>query len=507
MRWCVFLLFAAALYGEVAEGNIVDGITGAPVAWAYVSLPAPAGSAAPSARSDLGGHFRISVPQTSTEHPVLSVSAAGYLAVSQRLPAPSSPEFLDLRITLTPQAVITGRVEDEDGFPVRFGFVQALQYRKMGDRMETRSAGSPAFGGLGEYRISGLPAGSYYVLVSPIVELEQWDLRYSPEYYGGTTTLEGASLVEVKAGETRGGIDLRLKRRQGVQISAQLTSPASWGKPEQAVVSLRGGFGFWRRAEVEGDGKYVLAHVPPGTYDIDASARFPSLGRSLDVQRHIEVAATGLPELVLNFDPELGVEVGGRILSDGAPPRCPYAIGLSLRNDPSPNFGTKSKPDGTFSFAGVKPGHYRLAIQAEQAAEPAPACRELTVSARLGDADVLASGFDVGSVPVGPLEILVTAKVGTLTGSLVVLAENKPVWAMLVFEQVPGGRMFSALAPVNGEFSKLLLPGDYHVYAALSPQQSSALSDPNYRAQHANDLPMVHIVEGNNGPIKLIVAK
>ena len=47
MRWCVFLLGTAALYGQVAEGNIVDGISGAPVAWAYVSLSAPAGSAAP----------------------------------------------------------------------------------------------------------------------------------------------------------------------------------------------------------------------------------------------------------------------------------------------------------------------------------------------------------------------------------------------------------------------------------------------------------------------------
>jgi len=507
MRWCVFLLGTAALYGQVAEGNIVDGISGAPVAWAYVSLSAPAGSAAPSARSDLGGHFRISLTQADTERTSLSVSRSGYLGISRRLPAPSSPELLNLRITLTPQAVITGRIEDEDGFPVAFVSVQAVNYRKLGDRMIIAGSGSPAVNGLGEYRMSGLPAGSYYIRISSIPALEQWDLRYAPEFYGGTTTPQGASLVEVKAGETRSGVDFHLKRRQGVQITAQLTSPASWGKPEQVTVSLRSEFGFWRRAAAEGDGTYVFPHVPQGTYDINASALFPSLGRSVYATRQIEAAAADVNGLVLNFDSELGVEVGGRVLSDGAPPPCPYAIGLSLKSVMVPDFGAKSRPDGTFSIERVNPGHYRLIVQEEQGNEPPSACREVTVSARLGDKDILANGLDVGTVPVGPLQILVTAKVGALSGTIADLTGKRPVWAQLIFEQVPGGRLFSIIALVNGEFNKLLLPGDYHVYAALNPQQSWALSDAGYRAQHANDLPMVRIVEGNNGPIKLTLPK
>jgi len=361
--------------------------------------------------------------------------------------------------------------------------------------------------GLGEYRMSGLPAGSYYIRISSIPALEQWDLRYAPEFYGGTTTPQGASLVEVKAGETRSGVDFHLKRRQGVQITAQLTSPASWGKPEQVTVSLRSEFGFWRRAAAEGDGTYEFPHVPQGTYDINASALFPSLGRSVYATRQIEAAAADVNGLVLNFDSELGVEVGGRVLSDGGPPRCPYAIGLRLRSVSVPDFGAKSRPDGTFSIERVKPGHYRLTIQEEQGDEPSAACGEVTVSARLGDKDVLANPFDVGTVPVGPLQIVATAKVGALFGSIVDLTGKRPVWAQLIFEQVPGGRMFSTIAVANGEFSKLLLPGDYHIYSAINPQQSWALSDPAYRAQHANDLPMVRIVEGNNGPIKLTLPK
>jgi hypothetical protein len=58
-----------------------------------------------------------------------------------------------------------------------------------------------------------------------------------------------------------------------------------------------------------------------------------------------------------------------------------------------------------------------------------------------------------------------------------------------------------------GDFNQLLLPGDYHIYSAINPQQSWALADAAYRAQHANDLPMVRIVEGNNGPIKLTLPK
>jgi hypothetical protein len=506
MRWCVFLLGAAALYGQMAEGNIVDGISGAPVAWAYVKLSSPAGSAAPTARSDLGGHFRISLAQTDSERPSLSVSRSGYLTFSQRLPAPSSPELSDLRITLTPQAVIAGRIEDEDGYPVQFVFVQAVNHRKLGDRTVIAGSGSPALQGLGEYRISGLPAGSYYIRISSVAGLEQWDLRYSPEFYGGTTTMQGASVVEVKAGETRGGIDFHLKRRQGVKITAQVTAPASWGKPEQVDVYLKNEFGFSRRAAAEGDGTCVFPHVPPGTFDIQTTARFPSLGRSVSIKRQIEVAATDLQNLVLNFDSELGVEVAGRVLSDGGPPRCPYAIGLRLRSVSVPDFGAKSRPDGTFSIERVKPGHYRLTIQEEQGDEPSAECGEVTVSARLGDKDVRADGFDVGTVPVGPLQILVTAKVGTLSGSIVNFADRKPPWVQLIFEQVPGGRMFSTML-FAGDFNQLLLPGDYHIYSAINPQQSWALADAAYRAQHANDLPMVRIVEGNNGPIKLTLPK
>jgi hypothetical protein len=507
MRWCVFLLGAAALYGQVAEGNIVDSISGAPVAWAYVSLPEQSGSPPSSARSDLGGHFRISLTHTDIERAWLSVSRSGYLAFSQRLPAPSSPELLDLRITLTPQAVIAGRIEDEDGFPVAFVSVQAFHYLRVGNRMELRSSGSAGLRGLGEYRISGLPAGSYYIRISSIDGLELWDLRYAPEFYGGTTTPQGASLVEVKVGETRSGIDFHLKRCQGVKITAQVTSPAPWGKPEQVGVTLRSEFGFWRRAAPEADATYVFPHVPQGTYDILATARFPSLGRSLSAKRHIEVAAADLSGLVLDFDSELGVEVGGRVLSDGVPARCPYAIGLRQRSDIVPTLGTKSGPDGTFSIERVKPGNYRLIVQAEQVNEPPSACREVTLSARLGDKDLLANTFDVGTVPVGPLQILVTAKVGTLSGSIVNFADKKPAWVQLIFEQVPGGRMFSTMVFAKGDFNQLLLPGDYHIYSAVNPQQSWALADPAYRAQHSNDLPMVRILEGKTVPIKLILPK
>ena len=284
MKCWIWLFSTAALYGQMAEGNIVDGISGGPVVGATVRLATAGNWEAPSARSDLGGHFQLSIPPPESESQMLVVSRTGYLAVSRGLPAPSSAERMSMRITLAPQAVITGRIEDEDGFGVSQGFVEALTYLVAGDRKVMQTAGGSAFNEPGEYRISGLPAGRYYIRVWNFWQLNEWDLRYAPEFYGGTLTPEGARMVEVKAGDIREGIDLHLKRRQGARITARVSAPGSWGKADVVDAWLGSEFGFSRKATVQDDGAQVhrtllsagvwilegldLSRVRPGRYEL-----------------------------------------------------------------------------------------------------------------------------------------------------------------------------------------------------------------------------------------------
>jgi hypothetical protein len=499
MRALLVLMSASALYGQMAEGNIVDAITGAPVPAALLSIAGQRG--APEVRSDLGGHFQISTVDSRASR--LIIERPGYIPSSYVLPPASSPEFLSFRIRLQPQAVITGRVEDEDGFPVASGFVSAATYNVVSGGGVLRNLGAATVNEQGEYRISGLPAGRYLVHLVNVWKLADWDLRYSPEFYGGTLTPEGAAPIDVKAGEVRSGIDFHLTRREGVRIAVRLTSPAGWGRPDRISIWTHNDFSINRNAVAQPDGTRLLAHVPSGSYTLTGSAWFASLGRQVGVDRPLEVPASGVPDIAVNLELSTGVEMSGFILSDGVAPQCTYAIGLA--KDTIPSYKARSQPDGTFSIAGVPPGHYHLAIQPDVAGERSTACRTITVSARLADTDVL-HGLEVGIVSEGPLRIEVTRKVAVVTGNLIDSAA-KPARAQLIFERLADNRLFSTYTELSGEFEKLLLPGSYYVYAAQTPEQSNALSDPVYRAQHHNDLPILQVVEGDNSPIHLTIPK
>jgi len=164
MRWCVFLLGAAALYGQVAEGNIVDGISGAPVAWAYVSSrrrqvrPHPPRGATWGAISEFPSPRRISNARGS-RYPDPIPGAFPAIAGALESGVVGAADHVDTA------GGDRGTNRGRDGYPVQFVFVQAVNHRKLGDRTVIAGSGSPAFQGLGEYRISGLPAGSYYIRI------------------------------------------------------------------------------------------------------------------------------------------------------------------------------------------------------------------------------------------------------------------------------------------------------------------------------------------------------
>jgi protocatechuate 3,4-dioxygenase beta subunit len=64
---------------------------------------------------------------------------------------------------LTPHAVITGRVVDEDGEPVANAQVQAMRYRYTQGRKQLQPFGGSSTNDLGEYRMFGLAPGRYYL--------------------------------------------------------------------------------------------------------------------------------------------------------------------------------------------------------------------------------------------------------------------------------------------------------------------------------------------------------
>jgi hypothetical protein len=124
----------------------------------------------------------------------------------------------------------------------------------------------------GEYEISGLRAGSYYVaFLSP----PESKLDYVPELYNGALELSAAKQVPVAAGATTTSIDAELEL--GAEIAGEVTDEAT-GTPLAGVEAcpLRAGSSGTLEpfpcAHSEADGDYTIRGLPSGSYKLEYSA-------------------------------------------------------------------------------------------------------------------------------------------------------------------------------------------------------------------------------------------
>jgi len=274
MKAALLLLACATLPAQTfLEGHVVNAVTALPVAGAYVRFFS--NSTGDTAQvSDAAGFFRLAVP--SQRNQLIAVRCAGYLIHSQGVRANQGASPADLRVPLTPAAVLTGTVEDQDGLPVVQAMVETLFYTSdNGARILAKS--QPAYtNDNGEYRIPGLSAGHIYLRVTPD-KLAQWDSRYGARLYPSTTDFSRAEAIEIKAGEQHNLPAVRLMRVEGVSVSgvAELPAQARGG----VYLHSTGPLAFQASALVRPDGgNFIIAHVPPGSYILDNLAPFARAG-------------------------------------------------------------------------------------------------------------------------------------------------------------------------------------------------------------------------------------
>lgn len=173
----LLLVLPAALAGQtVLEGMVVDAVTGNPLAGASVTSNQMANPTL--VRSDAAGHFRV----TSANGPFVMVVKAGYLPASKSVQSRNPQDLGQIRIALKPEAVITGKVTDEDGFPANRANVRAMRYGPGVNGSRTLNwATSVQTDDQGEYRIDNLPAGKYYINIMPN-DASGWDRRYVEQF-------------------------------------------------------------------------------------------------------------------------------------------------------------------------------------------------------------------------------------------------------------------------------------------------------------------------------------
>jgi hypothetical protein len=376
-------------------------------------------------------------------------------------------------IALPRGSVITGRISDELGEPYPDVRVAAYMLRYDQGRRVPFPIGSGMTDDVGEYRITGLAPGSYFISAA---SSETWrnekreTLGYATTYFPGNAPLPQP--VTIGLSQERTGIDLTLNASRTARVSGRALRAS--GQPmagAQIGVShtIRGTnytFSASIAAPVRAaaDGSFELPHVPPGDYRIRATDASDNASEYLQVTGDVE-------NLVLVG--RSGSTIFGSIVGDdGTPPSFP-ASGVQVNLIPASDTVLPSvrlfgpMPDWTFRLSGIGgPFYFRLYNAPDDV---------MIDAVRFNERDLTDLPWDVptGGRDLATLQIVLTGQIGIIDGTVTTFAGRPTSDAtVVVFPEdaafwTPASRYIKATRPnPEGKFTIRGLPaGDYFIIA------------------------------------------
>jgi len=361
----------------------------------------------------------------------------------ESLPVVLSPgQKLDILAFLVPGGVLAGRVLDADGEPVSNVAVQALRNAFYSGKRRLLPAQTAQTNDLGEFRLHGLRAGSYYLKADPEGQgirgplaasgssSAKGSMMYAPTFYPGVMERADASKLELKAGEEMRA-DISLVYASTVHVRGRLigaTAPEA-GTRVMLVPSEGFRFGFRENTEVKKDGAFQIDDVLPGSYTLVAFQPSPA-GFGQLASLKIEVGKGDVGDLTLTAAPTGKTTVRGRIRIEGATSADPAGMMVFLRPDDEDDslwymrFGGRGKgygsvkADGAFEIEDVGDGTYRVEVSGRRGLGWSSEISGLYLkSATVGNRDARDEGFTISEGRIGgPLEIVLSNAAAQIEG-------------------------------------------------------------------------------------------
>lgn len=386
---------AAGLPAALATGSGIGSIGGtitssadrAPIARARVVLTSPALPVPRVTLSGADGTYRFQkLPAASYS---LSASRGGYASQEYggRRSGPATPVTLGdgqtlgrIDFALASAGVLAGRILDEDDKPFEGATVDALVSRTDGGQATLVSMATAQSDDRGEFRLTGLPAGQYYVSAfDPAfanVGDETGQLRYTATYYPGVASAEQATRVIVTPGVEPSPIVLSLRIIRPARISGLITSEDGRQLTSGAVIMTPVRGEKLAAAPTEDvmilpDGSFAFSNVPPGRYQIRArgetepgsTMRFATFNVRADGRDITSVAMVLLP----------GASVAGTVVVEAV--RAPKPASLTRLRVRAPLSDGSSFGDaltgnvlgsGSYFIRGLMPGSHLLTVEGLQ---------------------------------------------------------------------------------------------------------------------------------------------
>jgi protocatechuate 3,4-dioxygenase beta subunit len=479
--------------------------TNLPLRRALVTLESR-GKKSRQTRSDSQGRFELKDIEPGRywfsvrrEGHVLQRVHIGFRQVPGRSPLPLtlSPgkRINDIVAYFLSQAVIVGRILDAEGEPMSFVTVDVMRVPRGGKvRWSGGVPGSADTNDLGEFRISGLPPGTYLLRATPNGENARAHLSagtsdefrpetfvYPPTYYPGVIDAKQAAPLVLRAGEEM-PLNLILRPVRAVRVHGRVLGIPARAFTVSVVLRPRDGSSamYHALAKTE-DGTFEFEAVAPGSYAVRASAATPAPSGGItgaEGRQRLEVESGDIEDLTVVLAPFGKTTVQGRVRLAGERRTRPTRFVIHLQPEEEddevrepPRYVEPATvlPNGSFELKEVYDGRYRvlLSIRGGQ-----PDDQDFYLkSATIAEEDVLEKGFPVSEGQVGRrMDLLISSAGGRIEGVVIGRAGRPASGAhvIAVREEKNQGRLKFpvTIADQEGRFRvQGLTPGDYKLYA------------------------------------------
>lgn len=470
--------------------------------------------------TDGDGHF--SLEKVLPGRYKLLLERTGYLPVNARkqkletraITLSAGQELTDLRLVMLATATILGKAVDEDGDPLPNIDVSIL--RKRYGKIEWEPDRSQRTNDLGEYRISALLPGRYYLVANPEPNWrapqnaeeqapdQQRNLHRIATYYPGTIDRNQAAPIELRAGEEIPVNFTMIPARTYAVRGRVFGLPTD--KRTSVVLAAREYREMMSYAEVDKHGNFEIRGVPPGTYMalafVDDNEGFHRTARQL-----IDVVSADVEDVRLS--PVTSGTVQGYVVAEHLPSAPATILLMSVADDPYADFNGgdyggqgRLKSDGTFEIKSVPAGRYSFQFIGQTGEWRDFYVRSIRLNGTAAD-----TGFSVNG-NAGPLIVALSSHAAVIKGS-VVDDHDKPLSDCSVVA-VPDPeyrknrtRYGKGQTDQNGRFTiRGVAPGTYTLYAWQDLEGEPYLKEDFLKSQEPNGK-SVRAERDNDPPVLL----